>query len=150
MIKKFAQDQCQDSAACSMVVIMSHGGKGGKIMGYNDQPIFVHQDVLIPFSNNNAPGLRGKPKLFIFQACRYQTNNAFQKNNQMHCWQCDRGSEQASATDLDFDDARDDLTHLKFSDMIQVFPNAEEYASVRDPSDGSWFVQVKLAFFCFD
>ncbi len=31
---------------------------------------------------------------------------------------------------------------LKFSDLLQVFPNRDEFTSTRDTAKGSWFVQV--------
>ena len=35
-----------------------------------------------------------------------------------------------------------DMTKLKFSDIIQLFPTVEEYAAVRKSTEGSWFVKA--------
>ncbi len=70
IIAKFAVDNCHKDVDCSAVVIMAHGGRGGLIYGYNNLPISVSKDILEHFANDKAEQLRGKPKLFFFQACR--------------------------------------------------------------------------------
>ncbi len=198
LLTDFAGDQCHASGACAIVAIMSHGGKGGKIIGYNGKSFFVHKDVLAPFANDASYYLRGKPKLFLFQACRYslfRVVGVFEKNESC----TSRGSRRTTANFNPpppkaiprwlrafmnvifvyfsstffsrFDDRRyqvtlgpgrswtesigefgekalasifkhEDMSHLKYSDMMQVFPNVEQHRSVRDCSKGSWFVQV--------
>jgi len=51
----------------AIVVLMSHG-EHDVIMGTDDGKVNVHD--LLRSLNQNAPGLRGKPKIFIVQACR--------------------------------------------------------------------------------
>ena len=51
------------------LVIASHGNEN-VIYGTDDEPVFVYDDIIRPFHNANCMGLRGKPKLFLFNACR--------------------------------------------------------------------------------
>ncbi len=70
MIQTYAKDKCHEDSSCSAVVLMSHGQSGGLIYGSNHAAITIKKDILDQFTNDAAPFLRGKPKLFFFQACR--------------------------------------------------------------------------------
>jgi hypothetical protein len=49
---------------------MSHGSDG-YVMSADRQKIFITKTVRTYFSNEACPGLKGKPKVFIIQGCRY-------------------------------------------------------------------------------
>lgn len=54
-----------------VVVVMSHGesgGASGKIITSDGLKVDVEEDIIRHFNNANKI-LRGKPKIFIFQAC---------------------------------------------------------------------------------
>ena len=53
---------------CLMVAILTHGEKG-KLYGTDDKSIPV-EDLTKLFYGDQCPSLVGKPKIFIFQACR--------------------------------------------------------------------------------
>ena len=46
------------------------GRKGHVFACSDDEELFVDKDVINRFTDEKCPGLRGKPKLFIIQACR--------------------------------------------------------------------------------
>ena len=57
------------------VCVMAHGDEGilcGRdwVIGVGGGIVNIEDDILKHFSNANCRGLKGKPKLFIFQACR--------------------------------------------------------------------------------
>ncbi len=52
----------------AIVAIMSHGEKG-KILSTDGRP-FSEDWIVKQFNNQNCPSLKGKPKMFIFSACR--------------------------------------------------------------------------------
>ncbi len=70
LIGKFASDECHNQVSCSAVIIMAHGEQGGKLISYDESPLYINRDVLPCFSNDSAIPLRGKLKMFFFQACR--------------------------------------------------------------------------------
>ena len=51
-------------------VAMGHGQKGGILLLSDHTPINLSDDLVSRFDGNNCPALRGKPKVFLFQACR--------------------------------------------------------------------------------
>jgi hypothetical protein len=73
-IREFArrhEHSCYDSC---VVAIMSHGIAGSSkqdsiIMCADGQRLKIDW-VLEQFTNDNAPSLRAKPKIFFFQTCR--------------------------------------------------------------------------------
>uniref|UniRef100_A0A914E1S2 Caspase family p20 domain-containing protein n=1 Tax=Acrobeloides nanus TaxID=290746 RepID=A0A914E1S2_9BILA len=52
-----------------IVVIMGHGDDG-IIYDIYGNAIDINHEILSLFNGTNAPGLAGKPKFFIFEACR--------------------------------------------------------------------------------
>lgn len=50
-------------------VILSHGGLADLVYGVDGAGVSVH-DVTKAFNDENCVGLRGKPKMFFFNACR--------------------------------------------------------------------------------
>ena len=67
-VQNFSEDDHTSSQMC-IVIIMSHG-ENGKIYGV-DGLLVQSEELLKMFNNQAAPGLIGKPKLFIFAHCRY-------------------------------------------------------------------------------
>ncbi len=51
-----------------------------------------------------------------------------------------RGSNVASQVDDSSVGASSKLAKSLFSDMITVYPNVDEYASIRKADEGSWFI----------
>ncbi|XP_015190533.1 PREDICTED: caspase-like [Polistes dominula] len=66
IISKVAQT-VQSDIDCLLIVVMTHGHSG--ILCAYDEPYDII-DLWSPFSENNCPSLKGKPKLFFIQACR--------------------------------------------------------------------------------
>ncbi|XP_015190532.1 PREDICTED: caspase-like [Polistes dominula] len=66
ILSKVAQT-VQSDIDCLLIVVMTHGHSG--ILCAYDEPYDII-DLWSPFSENNCPSLKGKPKLFFIQACR--------------------------------------------------------------------------------
>jgi len=60
------------SQPCDMLIIciLSHGEEQGKIVTSDGYFMDAEADVFRRFNNESCPGLKGKPKFFIVQACR--------------------------------------------------------------------------------
>ena len=67
-IKKFADmPQHKDSQMC-IVIVLSHGREGAVISREGDGVSVA--SIIDKFNSQSCQALIGKPKLFIFQACR--------------------------------------------------------------------------------
>ena len=51
-----------------VLVVMSHGTRGDKILGSDSQPVDL-MDIRDLLCSRSFPAMRGKPKLLIVQAC---------------------------------------------------------------------------------
>ncbi|KAF7635974.1 hypothetical protein Mgra_00004695, partial [Meloidogyne graminicola] len=67
-IKKFAQKREHLFNDSAIVVVLSHG-ESDHLLGIDEIPINFYSFVSC-LTSNNAPNLKGKPKIFIVQACR--------------------------------------------------------------------------------
>ncbi|KAF7625988.1 hypothetical protein Mgra_00009837, partial [Meloidogyne graminicola] len=67
-IKKFAQKKEHLFNDSAIVVVLSHG-ESDQLLGIDEIPINFYSFVSC-LTSNNAPNLKGKPKIFIVQACR--------------------------------------------------------------------------------
>lgn len=100
-----------------VVVIMTHGDKldsEGEVMYGSDNGTFKESDITNLFSEENVPKLKGKPKLFLFQACR-------------------------GSVDPDHPDDASDST---LSDIIVLHGTESGYTSKRNPYDGTYFIRA--------
>lgn len=74
-VEKFSQMKEHEECDSSVVVVMSHGKSNAlrrssvDIYGWDSQTV-NSDDIMDYFSAHRCPGLRQKPKLFFFQACR--------------------------------------------------------------------------------
>ena len=49
---------------------MGHGGAGDCLYLKDNKPVDLSTELVSAFDGANCPALRGKPKIFLFQACR--------------------------------------------------------------------------------
>jgi hypothetical protein len=71
-----------DHTDMSVLVVLSHGDKD-RI--YSSDGQWVATDwILKQFNNANCPRLRGKPKFFIFQACRWVLTSLCKTGLKLH------------------------------------------------------------------
>jgi hypothetical protein len=73
-IHEFAQRRDHSRYDSCVVAVMSHGSAGcstqdSVIVAANGDYLEIEW-VLEQFTNENAPSLRGRPKIFFFQTCR--------------------------------------------------------------------------------
>ena len=67
-IKRFCEFFTADQTIL-VFMLMSHGGPG-YIEGTDGDLVYIDDDIIAPFDGDHLPELRGKPKVFFFQACR--------------------------------------------------------------------------------
>uniref|UniRef100_A0AAG5DIT1 Caspase family p20 domain-containing protein n=1 Tax=Anopheles atroparvus TaxID=41427 RepID=A0AAG5DIT1_ANOAO len=70
-VRKVMDDVSQkdfSNNSCLLVFIMSHGGSQDTILAHDGEWYSLHEDIVEKCTLNNS--LKGKPKIFVLQACR--------------------------------------------------------------------------------
>ncbi|CAG0896995.1 unnamed protein product [Darwinula stevensoni] len=125
-IKSFAQSPLHAHGDCCGVVVMSHGDQSDKsyvVYSVDHAPLQVEW-IIGNFSNEDAPELQNKPKLFFFQACR--------------------GQEQflKSESGMETDSFQVDCHSASFqSDIFVANSSIPDFVSYRNVDRGSWFIE---------
>ncbi|KAK2822014.1 hypothetical protein Q5P01_022079 [Channa striata] len=101
--------------------ILSHGIKGA-VLGTDRQPLCIKQ-ITTTFKATAQSALTGKPKVFLIQAC------------QGRCKQ-----HGVMLKDVEADDSPP-LSIPEEADVLVALSTVEDYASFRNITDGSWFIQ---------
>ena len=127
MIKEQSQDKHLESVDFLICFIMSHGSKGGIILG-KDGNSLTFKYIEERFNRNNCPELYGKPKIFIIQACRGLDIEAGEQ-----CSVPDSGPEKKTLP-------------LK-TDFLVAYPCEEDYRSFRHVKSGSYFIKAICSVF---
>ncbi|KAK2186252.1 hypothetical protein NP493_207g00027 [Ridgeia piscesae] len=106
---------------CFMCAILSHGSND--VVYGTDGPIPI--DTLVsPFKDEQCPTLRGKPKVFIIQACRGV--------------EMDHGVEVADA----IAEPEENIYCIpQEADLLYAYATVNGYVSWVSEKDGSWFIQ---------
>ena len=129
VLSKIAQEDHSD-ADCFVCVVLSHGEEG--VIFGTDKELEI-KEMANYFKGDRCPGLIGKPKIFIIQACRgYQTDEGVPVN-------------VADARPMDADDFPNvEPQCIKLpveADFLFAYSTVPGYYSWRNGMLGSWFVQ---------
>ncbi len=118
----------------TVVAIFSHG-KDGKIQGSDGRYVAI-KEIMKLFNTENCPKLNGKPKFFIFQACRGEDY--------------DRGSLRKDSEYSDPFQSLPAWSNLRkdappriplTADMLTAYATVAGFAAGRDEDNGSIFIQ---------
>lgn len=120
-------------ADCFLCVFLSHG-ENGQVYAH-DSAIEV-KDLTSPFKGDKCPSLAGKPKIFIFQACRGTQHD----EPVLVTDAVDSAGEQPEVNTVEVDAAAV-YTLPAGADFIMCYSVAEGYYSHRETINGSWYIQ---------
>ena len=123
-VRSFASKEEHGEADMAAVVVMSHGREG--VVCTTDHRMVQIDWILKQFNNDECPRLRGKPKLFVFQACRGDDS--------------DYGV-STTASDSQRSSGGMEMKENSWSDMVIAYSTIPGYVANRDIVDGSWFIQ---------
>lgn len=135
------QNEDQSKMDCLVVAVLSHGTDEGAIYGTDETKVSVG-DITSHFTGTNCPTLKGKPKVFILQACR---GNKY-----------DRGVELDSADgpgDINELDkialVEDEIDHCESAgsipeeaDFVFAYPTTSGHVSFRNQQHGSRYIRT--------
>ncbi|XP_030289486.1 caspase-6-like [Sparus aurata] len=128
-ISKAAEADHSD-ADCFLLVFLSHGEKDH--VWTHDEKISI-QDITSKFKGDKCRSLVGKPKVFIFQACRGDQSD-------IPVTPCAAGVSESDKNYVAMDTGAL-YTLPAGADFLMCYSVAEGYYSFREPSNGSWYVQ---------
>ncbi|XP_020824939.1 caspase-14 [Phascolarctos cinereus] len=121
-------DQMKDPVSCCFVVLMAHGEEG-ILLGIDDNTIQL-SELFSMLTNENCQALRGKPKVFIVQACRGDQKDAGEVV-------------QPAETGGTFVLSEEHPPKLPtYTDTLHVFATVEGHIAYRHVEDGSFFIQT--------
>lgn len=138
----FATDTVHHQLDMAIITVLSHG-ENGSIICTNGEKIAI-EDILSKFNNKEAPPLKGKPKFFIFQACRGL--------------KIDPGVETDGPDDVKMGENLEDQQYVSYrlpstpdivslvrdpsyEDMFVSYATIPTYVAYRNNMKGSWFIQ---------
>ncbi|XP_025050143.1 caspase-14 [Alligator sinensis] len=128
-LEKFRDEinQSADVVSCCLITLMSHGTRNGYISGKDEVKVNL-KDIFPLFNNANCPKLRGKPKIFIIQACRGGN--------------VDEGVEEKDNVFQESDDMMDAMRLPTTSDYYIVYSTQKGYISLRNKIIGSRMIEA--------
>lgn len=135
--KDFANKRILAKVDCMVLAVLSHGTADNVICGVDEKMINVMDEICPIFSPQKCPSLSGKPKMYIFNACRGEKNGhstpLLSPSVTVHVDELQRDGPNVVG------DYRSQV--LDNQDILLCYSTFPGYASYRDPEKGSWFVQ---------
>ncbi|XP_071447468.1 caspase-3-like [Hetaerina americana] len=121
MVEEESKNANHRNGDCFLMVIMTHGFTNGTLCAY--EGAFNLDNVINLFTGDRCSPLRGKPKIFIVQACRGA-------EGQPGVYVAKSGSQPRKMISLPV-----------HSDILIAKSQSEGYYSLRHPQNGSYFIQ---------
>jgi len=129
-LSNFADMEDHKFSDMAMVCICSHGVEKDKIISSDCKEMDIREDILSKFNNEGSEVLRGKPKLFMFQACRGSKEDFGIIEERTRSGPL-RGPPGASTF----------KRSPVWEDMLMIYSTIPGYVSIRNFEEGAWFVQ---------
>ncbi|XP_078022358.1 caspase-6-like isoform X3 [Epinephelus lanceolatus] len=130
---KEAAEADHSDADCFLLVFLSHGEKD-HVKTYDDK--ISIEDITSLFKGDKCRSLVGKPKIFIFQACRGQMYD-----DPVTACGGAGGAHSVLETNEEVVEAGGVHTLPAGADFIMCYSVAEGYFSLRETIKGSWYIQ---------
>ena len=123
---------------CFAVVILTHGNYGA-LYGTDNEAVSINNEIIDPFRGEKCHTLVGKPKLFIFQACRgiREDDGVMQEE-----------TDEMPRTGQSLEDKGERTDQLKLpteADILEAYAVPLGYKAWRNKQKGSWFIQSLVA-----
>jgi len=126
-----------ETAEMLIICILSHGHNGEIVC--SDGRVLKTEQILRKFNNEYCPQLRGKPKFFIFQACRGEDIDYGSRRRTVS-----DGREEMDAAIIAPEQIQKSLPEYKdpvWEDFLIAYSTLPGYVSQRDIYRGTWFIE---------
>lgn len=118
-----------------VMIVMSHGADGDAIYGVRGKHKVKVEDLMVEFKINQCPSLAGKPKIFIFQACRGSLDKREAPVSDRSGYMADvMASDSTLALSVTPPEA----------DFLLAFATTPGYVSWRSETSGSVYIKVSM------
>jgi len=134
-VQRFAELEAHHESDMAVVVIMSHGRQG--LVAACDGREIETEWIMRQFNNYGSPALRGKPKLFIFQACRGEDHDFGTPPARIDFEKYEEKRGQTDARSINPPEYKD----VSWEDMIVAYSTLPGYVANRDKYRGTWFIE---------
>ena len=136
------QNTNHESCSAFVLVLLSHGDKGG-VVYCTDGDLITIKEISEYFTATNCPTLSGKPKLFFIQACRGEEVNEVveTRSEQQSCniVSMSTGTQDGGCREVSLStDA--DTTTPNCADFVYSFATIDNCVAMRDSQTGSWYI----------
>ncbi|CAL8073411.1 unnamed protein product [Calicophoron daubneyi] len=139
LVKDFSRKEEFKYVDAAIVVVLAHGSDG-EIIASDGERVSI-MELLRNFCADQCPLLAGKPKFFIFQACRgtdSESGYIFSKEAQQDS-QFRPAPQGEIVCPIAYQPKPD--TQSSFSDYLIAYPTVQGYAAWRTRENGSPFIQ---------
>ena len=121
---------------------MTHGRENGTIFAYDDE--LATAELWGSFTEENCPGLIGKPKLFFIQACRGSMTDHGVVESIIQEKKIDSKFllQKRVGLILKKRKLQESVDSLLMTDIFKMHSTAEGHYSFRNKTEGSWFIQA--------
>lgn len=134
IVKKVSKD-CSSNHDALVVIIYSHGTESDKFYGTDGELVSFEDNVVTCFDNANCPALHGKPKLFMFLACRGELKDLGVEIASQDCYDI---FPTRPPTDLITRIPRPSYVPTR-TDMMIIYATRKGHVAVRNKQIGTWF-----------
>jgi caspase 7 len=139
---------------CLLITILTHGDFG-TISSYDED--YTLRSLTEPFTDENCPTLKGKPRLFFIQACRgssldhghdVRTENRKVSSSRRKRKYSERSDalpfENGNKLKMEEEEEEEDMLHNnpKHRDFLIVRSTMPQHLSFREKNSGTWFIQA--------
>ncbi|XP_075584632.1 caspase-1-A isoform X2 [Dermatophagoides farinae] len=122
LMKQLNEDDSLKNYDIFMLIVMSHGYSSHFMTV--DEKYLKYKEIEDNFSHKKCPQLKNKPKIIIYNCCREAITDKIAKQI----------NEQSSERQESIDDG--------IKDMIVIYSTLENYLSVRDEEQGTFFANA--------
>jgi len=146
-IQKFAGKADHAAGDMAVVAILSHGRHG--LIAAADGRELETEWVLRQFNNDGCPALKGKPKFFIFQACRGDEAD-YGILPGISFPECQTQADARAVTmpkQPKDESVEPQYKNLSWEDMVVAYATLPGYVANRDRYRGTWFVECLCSVF---
>jgi len=145
-VQRFAGRSEHAAADMAVLAVLSHG-RHGLVAAADGRELEVEW-ILRQLNNDGCPNLKGKPKLFIFQACRGdEADYGVVESLKLPEERTDSDARRVEPAEPITNRHQNDFKEVSWEDMLVAYATLPGYVANRDRYRGTWFVESLCSVF---